>query len=179
MAALPKDDLFIHKLLEETYQFLPEDETAKSPAELFKYFQNHDNIDRYDSRDSILFSYLNKNGVPFAPLEYLKDSGCFRLNLQKTVYDIPSNWSIFAELKQISGNELIIINEASDKDHLRKVFSQSLSKDVDLLILINQGRLYFSLISAESEEIVCWVSKYLGLKGPAAYLSNDPIKTAA
>lgn len=158
------DDWLIGKLLEETYQSLPEGELSKSPDDLLQYFDAHQNKSAPDSRDHLLTGYLKGQGIVFSSLSFNRRSGCFRAAIGDTCLDIPSNWGVFSSIEvDRAENQLIQIKKAEDSLGLCEVLSSLIPYDSDMVILTHHGRNYLVLTREGEERDVSWLLKYLGL----------------
>jgi len=83
-----KNDLFIEMLVDETYQFLPNEDTCLDSISLSRYFANKEEEHAPASNSDKCFH-----------VSYRKELGCYRVMFGLQILDFPSNWSIFQGLK--------------------------------------------------------------------------------
>jgi hypothetical protein len=92
------DDLFINKLIEETYSFSPDQDISKNPEDLSDYFEElsaQSNIQVHKEKIEEKIA-----GIIACPLLYSSETKLYRLNIKSNIIDIPSNWSKFSELRR-------------------------------------------------------------------------------
>jgi len=163
MKSKPSDDLFIGKLLEETYQHVPKEESSKSPSDLFDYFKNHTSQAKISSRDYLLQSYFQSHGLVLAPLSYRNTSQCYRMKLDNLIFDFPSNWGIFKNLKYLNTRDFIIVSRKEDSTSLAAVLSEVVAYPADVVVITDSGEKFLALTRESSEEDREWLSNFFGL----------------
>lgn len=151
-----KDDDFIGRLVEETYNYLGSEEI---PADFGRFLQGQ-NIKRYPADDNHLFRFLNTQNCEFTHIQYNAQTGCFRLKVAEQALDIPSNWSFFSRLYKFCVSEDSVvyeIDEAEFESCLASLFGRSLKT----MFFVVRGRPYF-IGSAENHDFIkAWLYKYL------------------
>ncbi len=142
-----KEDVFIQKLLEETYEFLPENETAKDPSDLLSYFNvcnaNQASLISLEKLKSTLSAgYMHS----YFELGYNSSLKCFRLKMGETVLDIPRNWGVFSNVYQSiqeGKNTIITINSKNDVDGLLEVLTPQTNSNQSITIIHCFGNVLF------------------------------------
>ncbi len=164
-----RNDDFISRLVEETYNYLGSEEL---PAE-FSRFEEKERIQRYPADDNHLFRFLNTQACDFTHILHRQESGCFRMKLAGQLIDIPSNWSFFNKLYKYTVSKESVLYEIEDEEFL-SVFAPLLQDKQRFSFLVVSGRAYFIGCHEENYSFVkAWLFKYL--EGE----SEEEIKEAA
>jgi hypothetical protein len=163
MKSKPNDDWFIGKLLEETYQHVPNEESSKSPSDLFDYFKNHSSQPKISSRDYLLQSYFQSHGLVLAPLVYRNTSQCYRMQFDNLVFDFPSNWGIFKNLKSLASRDFVIVSKKEDSTSLASVLSEVVAYPADIVVITHSGEKFLALTRESSEEDRDWLTNFFGI----------------
>lgn len=156
-----KNDDFIGRLVEETYNYLGSEEL---PAE-FSRFEAKERIERYPADDNHLFRFLNTQACDFTHVTHRQETGCFRLKLAGQTIDVPSNWSFFSKLNKFSVSKESIIYEIEDQE-FTEVFAEMVGEKNKLSFLVVSGRAYFIASHEENFAFIkAWLQKYLEGEG--------------
>lgn len=145
----------LKKITEETYQ---EDVSSSSPISLVNYFEKRLNEVDYLS----LKNYLVDENVLFLPLNFIESTKCYRINLNETIIDFPSNWSIFSKFAK---DQLVYVNASADEDFLCEIFLSHVG-EVKVIVLAgenHESHLIF-LNSEKSEKHFEWINNYFAKK---------------
>lgn len=145
-----KDDRLIHKLLDETYSFIPETDSAKAPRDLYRYFC--DQAQRATTPGTPFADFLKELSFCFEPVTWQSQTGCYRFTAFGHCFDLPSNWGPFGQFN-IDHHGYLHLQRKSDEHCFTKVFSSLIGKDVDIVFLITEDeRMFISFIEAGKEE---------------------------
>lgn len=165
MLKLKPDDLFISRLVEETYEFVPDEETSKSPTDLYKYFQTHEEVSTgLDPRDNLLFSYFNAHDICFSPLKLESHIRCYRAEIGETTFEFPTNWGTFRTLADLKGNSCLYLSKDKDTEVLGELFSEVIGYPAEVAFILHDDRLYISFIREGNAQDLSWICRYLGLE---------------
>lgn len=152
-----RNDDFIGRLVEETYNYLGSEEI---PAQ-FSRFEDKDRTPRYPSDDNHLFRFLNTQACDFTHVTHHSSSGCFRLKLAGQTLDIPSNWSFFSKIYKFCVSKESTLYEIEDQEFIN-VLGSLLEDKAHLTFVVVSGRAYFIACHAENFAFVkAWLLKYL------------------
>jgi hypothetical protein len=144
-------DLMMKQIIDETYQ---DDVTSSSPINLVHYFEKRLNEVDFLS----LKNYLTNENIQFLPLEFNQSTGCYRLVLDSSIIDFPSNWSIFSDLQS---RQLNFVRATNDEDFLCEIF-ESHFENLKIMVLTNENnetQLIF-LKSDDAEKNLDWIKNY-------------------
>lgn len=145
-----KDDRLIHKLLDETYSFIPETDSAKTPSDLYRYFC--DQTQREQRPGTPLADFLKELSFCFAPVSWQAQTRCYRFEAFGYCFDLPSNWGPFDQFN-IDTQGYLHLQHKFDEHSFRDVFSNFVGKEVDIVFLITEDeRMFVSFIEAGKEE---------------------------
>lgn len=145
-----KEERLIHKLLDETYSFIPETDSAKGPGDLYRYFcdQSH----KAQAPGTPFAQFLEELSLVFKPVSWRSQTGCYRFHAFGHCFDLPSNWGPFAKINLDEMGHLHI-HQQEDECSLLDVFSGLAGKDVEVVFLTTEGHeLYVSFIEAGKEQ---------------------------
>lgn len=159
----PNEDWFIGKLLEETYQCVPNEETSRSASDLLNYFINHKSHPKKSSRDYVLRNYFQSHGLILAPLHYRSKTQCYRMSINGLVFDFPSNWGVFKSLGSLESTDYVLVSKKDDNTSLATVLSDVVSYPADIVVLVDSGEKFLALTRESSEEDRDWLSNFFGL----------------
>ena len=105
------DDTLISKLISETYSESTEKDQPNAVVDLRNYFEK-----KLNEVDFISISdYLSQHNLSMSNVVFQTQSQCYRLVLNESVLDFPSNWSIF---KEINSEDLVYVDQSLDQDFL-------------------------------------------------------------
>jgi hypothetical protein len=111
------DDTLISKLISETYLEGSEKESPSATGDLRNYFER-----KLNEVDFISISdYLSQHNLSVSNLIFQSATQCYRLVLNESTIDFPSNWSIFNEIKT---ENLVYLDQSLDQDFLLDIFSE-------------------------------------------------------
>lgn len=113
---MSNDDTFISKLLTETYTESHED-SPNAVVDLRNYFERKLNEVDFNS----INDYLGQHNLSMSNVVFQSKTQCYRLVLNESVLDFPSNWSIF---KDIKNEDLVYVDQSLDQDFLLDIFSE-------------------------------------------------------
>jgi hypothetical protein len=143
------DDTFITKLMEETYQFIPDNDSCKNSVDLWNYFskQNELTLEERKSQVSSFDLFCQKRKLTYCETQYISSLSCFRIKYQDRILDVPRNWSFFKQLYVGIKNgldQLIHIDQSNDYDLFLQVFPQmtGLPQDIELIAICSARKLY-------------------------------------
>ncbi|MBT3584966.1 MAG: hypothetical protein HN509_08670 [Halobacteriovoraceae bacterium] len=145
------EDLFINKLLEETYSFMPENDACKDSKDLLLYFNNKANNsvgEETVTDDLQMATEVN--------LEFIPDLFCFRLSHQSKDIDFPSNWSLFEELRNSleSGKRFFCrVDRDDNRDQLHDILSEVVSYPCHAIFYVNEGKAGISMCPSDGRKI--------------------------
>lgn len=145
-----KDERLIHKLLDETYSFIPETDSAKAPGDLYRYFC--DQAQRVSAPGTPFAGFLEELSLCFEPVLWRDKTSCYRFMAFGRCFDLPSNWGPFGQFN-IEQQGYLHLQRKSDEHHFTEVFSHLIGRDVDIVFLLTEDeRMYISFIEAGKEE---------------------------
>ena len=111
------DDTLISKLISETYSDSTEKDQPNAVLDLRNYFEK-----KLNEVDFISISdYLSQHNLSMSNVVFQTQSQCYRLVINESVLDFPSNWSIF---KEINSEDLVYVDQSLDQDFLLDIFSE-------------------------------------------------------
>jgi hypothetical protein len=155
---MSNEDTLISQLIEETYSGPSDKDQPESFTDLRKYFEKRLNQVDYLS----ISEYLSQNHLSHNELIYESLTGCYRLNFKQSVLDFPSNWSIFAEIKNAN---YIYVDQARDQDYLLDVFSEICGSFQNLALIKDDKIIQLVFLPEEnSTEHVKWIEGYFEKK---------------
>ena len=105
------DDLFIHKLLEETYDSIPQEEQSLGHSDLKNYFES-------------------KNENESSEISVKKYKDFYRIEIDGNEIDFPNNWGIFSDLENYSD---YAITSDNDTDLLLELLSNNTERPYALI----------------------------------------------
>lgn len=155
------DDTLISQLISETYIDNDVKEQPNTLVDLRHYFEKRLNEVDYIS----ITDYIRQHQLESGVLVLQKESRCYRLQLNGSVLDFPSNWSIFKEVKD---EEIIYLDSSLDQDFLLDIFSE-VTGSFSNLIIVREGsdvKLIFTP-EATSRDHIQWVRGYFEKKNQA------------
>lgn len=152
------EDTLISKLIEETYTESVEKDQPNSLVDLRSYFEKRLNEVDFGS----IADYIDQNFLSHFQLHYLKNIGCYRLNLNEYVLDFPSNWSVFSD---VSSSELVYVDSSLDRDFLLDIISEVCGNIQSFVLVRESNRIELVIFSAEnSHEHIKWMRNYFEKK---------------
>lgn len=114
---MSNDDTLISKLISETYSEAADKDQPNAVVDLRNYFEKKLNeVDFISIND-----YLFQHSLSMSNVIFQTNTQCYRLELNKSVIDFPSNWSIF---KEINSEDLVYLDQSLDQDFLLDIFSE-------------------------------------------------------
>lgn len=114
---MSNDDTLISKLISETYSDSTEKDQPNAVVDLRNYFEKKLNeVDFISIND-----YLSQHNLSMSNVVFQTQTQCYRLVLNNSVLDFPSNWSIFKEIKS---EDLVFVDQSLDQDFLLDIFSE-------------------------------------------------------
>jgi hypothetical protein len=114
---MSNDDTLISKLISETYSDSADKDQPNAVVDLRNYFEKKLNeVDFLSIND-----YLFQHNLSMSNIIFQTNTQCYRLELNKSVIDFPSNWSIF---KEINSEDLVYLDQSLDQDFLLDIFSE-------------------------------------------------------
>lgn len=123
-----EDDLFIEKLMTETYESLESSSDEENVIDLKNYFDNRGEQGSSGSDFTKVSEFLNHKEISFTPVE--NNQSFYRVNgLTEESLDIPSDFGVFSEF---TGNEnhFLFVNKENDESMffhaVRPLFSAGL-----------------------------------------------------
>lgn len=164
MKALKKEDLFINKILEETFMFMPENEAAHDPGDLRSYFNKQSIKGDVSNTKRFFEGQLNKSKVNFIPFNFLQEINCFRISIAGSIVDFPSNWSIFQDLFEgykKNENISIFVSIENDVESLLEIFRPFSSYDCNLVFLNFKGSLYLVFLPENDQKLSNWIKFFV------------------
>ncbi len=122
------DDLLMSKLIAETYTESSDKDQPNAVGELRSYFEKKLNEVEFIS----LKDYVQQNNLRINDVHFQAKTKCFRIKLDQTILDFPSNWSIF---KQISSEDIVYVDSTLDQDFLLDIFAEINNEHFNLLFV--------------------------------------------
>ncbi|MCP4913697.1 MAG: hypothetical protein GY909_11330 [Oligoflexia bacterium] len=123
-----EDDLFIEKLMTETYETLEDSSDEENVIDLKKYFENRGEDEMTGSNFTKVCEFLDHKEISFTPVK--SNHSFYRIHgLTEESLDIPSDFGVFSEF---SGNEnhFLFVNKENDESMffhaVRPLFSAGL-----------------------------------------------------
>jgi hypothetical protein len=153
------DDILISQLISETYIDGDSKDQPNDCIDLRNYFEKRLNQVDYLS----INDYIAQHELVSNDLELVKKTKCYRLVINGSVLDFPSNWSVFKDLRN---KELVFIDQSLDQDFLLDIFSE-ITGSFSNLAMVNESenvRVIF-LPEEASKDHVQWIRGYLEKKG--------------
>ena len=148
------EDTLISRLIEETCNDSLEKDQLNTFGDLRNYFEKRLNeVDFLSIND-----YLLQHHLSCFEINYQKNSQCYRMTLNQSILDFPSNWSIFKDLKTAN---LIYLDHTSDQDFLLDLFSE-LNGSFSNIALVRENE-YLRLIFLPEENAIIhlkWLRSY-------------------
>lgn len=133
-----KEDLFINKLIEETYSFLPGHESCKDSSDLLLYFNSREKT----ANEKDLDNFFMSENIKYLHFKLDNKTSCYSAsNGPGGKLDIPSNWSVFN--KPASNIE---ISSGNDEDHILKVLNPFSLNGHEIFIIPEGANLYVAFI---------------------------------
>jgi len=158
-------DLFMSQITEETCAEAGEDTTLAKCVDFQKYFEKRLNQVEFNS----LSDYLNQQSLNHHALEFQATSKCYRLNINDSILDFPSNWSIFEE---ISTKEIIPVDHVTDQNFLIDIFSELIGTVENIVLLRdNQNIKLVFLQSSNFKDHLNWMLGYFEKKNDSLEFS--------
>ncbi|HLE11992.1 MAG: hypothetical protein A2504_06215 [Bdellovibrionales bacterium RIFOXYD12_FULL_39_22] len=174
------EDGFIGMLLEETYKNVSKEESAAAPSDLYKYFDlKNKSTDRNESIESTLENHLSAQNIKIYEFKYQAPTACYRFYVNQMELDIPSNWSVFEQLHRsarLNESALLIINAENDYDALFNVLLPFAECKSDLILFVNNQKIYMAFIPEARRENIQWIKNYLELEDKLTAI--DVVKAA-
>jgi len=161
-----RDDIFITRMLEETYRFVPERESGKLSTDLLTYYNHQDNLSHADSGLDAT-SVFNELDLEFVKWEFCESNSCFRFKYNETLLDIPVNWAFCHKIFvawQSSREIFFSINSQSEDAHFWEVFNLLTPYNSDLVFWVCDQKIYLVLIPEDKQAVLPLLQKKLGLQ---------------
>ena len=130
------EDKFFNKLMDETFKGLGDD--FKNSSVPLRGIEKNNLILKKSIEE--IHHELVAECVPCFPLEFLKETLCFRVVMDEKILDFPHNWSIFQDLfESMSQNKdyMCWIDREDDNDFILKVLGEWVGKDLEAVILLS------------------------------------------
>lgn len=148
-------DLLLKQITEETYQ---DDFSTSSPTSLVNYFEKRLNEVDFLS----LKTYLANEEILFLPMTYNEVTKCYRVVMDQTPIDFPSNWSIFS---RFGSEQLVHVKASADKDFLCEIFLSHVGEVKIIMLATDENRSKLIFLSSEkSDKHLEWVENYFAKK---------------
>ena len=158
------EDIFISKMLEETYQTIRDGETSKSAQDLWQYFSQRGN---QISQKSKIEQFCQQNIMTCYQVEYVDALACFRLHFPKPI-DIPRNWSFFKQFYIGLKNgllQLLYVSSDNDFDGLLEVLGPVLGiADLNLVLVGSSEYTAIIPIPYARKDFVVQLKNFLGIE---------------
>lgn len=145
MKLVHDEDKFINRMLEETYEVLgsPMRGDVAHPIE----------------------SFFRQERIRYFHCQYLPESSCFRIQIELTVLDIPSNWSVFQKIYTSFCDMTDFVHhitEDNDADKIRDVIRLLAVQENDLMFVHAQGGLFLAFVNKEHSHLVARTHDFIG-----------------
>lgn len=170
-----KDDIFITRMLEETYRFMPERESGKLSTDLLAYYIKQDGLNMIETKFDAGQTFENM-GLDYLNWEFCEKNSCFRFKYNETLIDIPANWSFFNKLFvawQTGREEFFMLSSKGEYAHFWEVFNLLTPYNSDLIFWVSDQKIFLVLMPDEKKALLPELQKKLGLT------NEGPIKQAA
>ena len=145
------EDVFINKMIEETYEFLPE------------HFNSKQNIiSRNDACE--VENYFIRNEIQFCRIRFIHKIKCYRMVIKEQTIDLPANWSIFERMRKIheaNSSTYFRINSTEHSDHLFNIVSSLVGNHAELFLITHFGKCWMTLNFKKNIEIIKWLQEYI------------------
>jgi hypothetical protein len=153
------DDILISQLISETYIDGDSKDQPNDCVDLRNYFEKRLNQVDYLS----INDYIAQHNLVANDLELQERTKCYRLVINGSVLDFPSNWSVFKDLKN---KELVFVDQSLDQDFLLDIFSE-ITGSYSNLAMVNEEKNVRVIFLPEdaSKDHVQWIRGYLEKKG--------------
>lgn len=153
------DDILISQLISETYIDGDSKDQPNDCIDLRNYFEKRLNQVDYLSIDN----YIAQHNLVANDLELLERTKCYRLVINGSVLDFPSNWSVFKDLKN---KELVFVDQSLDQDFLLDIFSEITGSYFNLAMVNDEKNVRVIFLPEDaSKDHVQWIRGYLEKKG--------------
>jgi len=164
-----KEDQLISVMLEETFDSMNAEGVSKDRKELLKHFVEASSKSPESTLqdDEFLYNFLNRQNLFFLSGSYIHQTHCLRFSFGHATYDIPENMkslSNFSDDVKSGENNIILLNDDCDNDHLGSVFSTFCGYDADLIFVNTKFGIYLILPPKNDDAVYGWLSNYLGIK---------------
>lgn len=154
------EDIFINKLMEETYKFVPESETCKNSNELLDYFNSKDK----KNEDDDLLRFFKDNSIDHYKCRYIEKIFCFRLELGELILDIPKNWIFFETMYSLFSSErgdIFRVCHDQDSGGFFKVVSSFSKYKSDIVFVVNSDKKIHMVFLPENDiQKLNWLKNY-------------------
>jgi hypothetical protein len=125
-------DLFMSQITEETCAEPGENSSSGKCTDFQQYFEKRLNQVEFNS----LSDYLIQQSLNHHLLVFQAETGCYRLSIEDTILDFPSNWSIFEGIK---AKEIIQVDYSMDNDFFMDIFSE-LFGGIQSIVLLKESQ---------------------------------------
>jgi hypothetical protein len=158
---------FINHLLEETYQSLPEEDSARAAEDLYSYFREK----RSQSLKQNPLAYFKECDIPFFSLIFNQLTSCYRLHVAGLDLDIPSNWEFFNSLHntlQNNGTDYLPLWE-NEHAHFAETLDAFFSADpgTQQAFIVHNSTISLVLITPENNELLKYLEGFSSLEAEA------------
>ena len=125
-----KDRNFFNKLTDETFEFVEEADKQSDQKNVSNNLAEYYDIQKSNHDDLNISQYIEQYDGKLIGLDFIQETSCFRLSVENTIIDFPSNWSIFTLMKESLEDKNILIKEFSEETDpiLYEVLSQKVFK---------------------------------------------------
>ena len=155
------DKDLMSQITEETCAEAGEETKLGKCVDFQKYFEKRLNQVEFNS----LNDYLDQQSLNHRPLEFQSTSQCYRLNIEDSILDFPSNWSIFEE---INSKDIIPVDQSMDQNFLIDIFSELVGSVENIVLLRdNQNIMLIFLQDENFKEHLKWMLGYFEKKNGA------------
>lgn len=172
------DQTFINMLLQETYEFVPEEELVQTNSDLEEYFHACENNLKNNNKDIVLLNFLEKNCHEIYDIGFNYKTSCFSVRFDKEVLDFPKTWGEFEYLsKSILEDKNLFCEFEEEYSDLRGILStleNNMVKPRHFFIVKNSND--YCLVSVDGADLAyfkSWIFKYLRVEENIPFQFTD------
>lgn len=152
------EDTLISKLIEETCADTSDSQPTGEVVNLQNYFEKKLNEVDFIS----LKSYLQHNDLQAEVMKFLQSTNCYRVVVNQSTLDFPSNWSIF---QHIPASDLLVVDHMNDQDFLIDLFSELTGGEHHVAIAKEQEHIYLVFLPTQaSDHHLKWMRRFFETK---------------
>jgi hypothetical protein len=153
------DAILISQLISETYLNGDSKDQPNDCLDLRNYFEKRLNQVDYLS----INDYISQHNLVANDLILQEITKCYRLVINGSVLDFPSNWSVFKDLRN---KELVFLDQSLDQDFLLDIFSEITGSNSNLVMVNEEKNVKVIFLPEDvSKDHVQWIRGYLEKKG--------------